>query len=96
MHRFGLAPDQVDDFLLHLSHCPNLYVEGLMSHLATADAPTLKMVQQQLDAFAWVQQRFAVHGLTPSYVHIANSAGLCRYPASHGTLVRPGILLYGS
>src|SRR5690606_11744385 len=26
----------------------------------------------------------------------ANSAGLCRYPDSHGALVRPGIMLYGA
>ena len=96
MHRFGMAADKVRGFLADMRARPNLSITGLMSHLATADAPETHVVQQQLDAFTQVQHTFAAQGITPQYVHIANSAGLCRYPASHGTLVRPGILLYGS
>jgi alanine racemase len=43
-----------------------------------------------------VLQQFAAQGLRPRYTHAANSAGLYRYPESHGTLVRPGIALYGA
>ncbi len=96
MHRFGMAADQVRHFLAGMNTWPNLSIVGLMSHLATADSPETHVVQQQQDTFAWVRQAFAAQGITPQYVHMANSAGLWRYPASHGTLVRPGILLYGS
>lgn len=96
MHRFGMAADKVRNFLAEMSAWPNLSIAGLMSHLATADTLEAHVVQQQLDTFTRVQHAFAAQGITPQYVHMANSAGLCRYPASHGTLVRPGIILYGS
>lgn len=96
MGRFGVTPERVPALLEQLGACSHLHLEGLMTHLACADTPDVESVQSQLARFQVVLQQFAVYGLTPRYIHAANSAGLYRYPESHGTLVRAGIALYGA
>lgn len=96
MGRLGARPDDVPALLAHVARCPHLSCEGLMTHLACADTPDVDSVERQLARFQSVQQQCTQRGLTPRYVHAANSAGLYRYPASHGTLVRAGIALYGA
>lgn len=96
MGRLGVMPDQALQLLECLDGCPHLHIEGLMTHLATADSADAKTVRLQLDRFCQVVQTCAKRGCTPRYVHAANSAALYRYPQSHGTLVRVGLALYGS
>jgi alanine racemase len=96
MGRLGLLHHTVPAFVERLRSWPRLRVEGLMTHLATADAPSPQVVQAQRMIFAQVVQLFARQGLHPRYLHMANSAAIYRYPESHWTLVRPGIALYGS
>jgi alanine racemase len=96
MGRLGLFYDTAAPFVECLRSWPRLRVEGLMTHLATADAPSSQGVQAQIALFAQVVQLFAGQGLQPRYLHMANSAAIYRYPESHWTLVRPGIALYGA
>jgi alanine racemase len=96
MGRFGVMPEHVTALLDHLQTCPNVRIEGLMTHLACADTPDVASVQLQLTRFRTVLQQCTTRGLTPPYIHAANSAGLYRYPESHGTLARAGIVLYGA
>ena len=97
MSRYGLMARDCPAFLDRLGAWPNLKLQGVMTHLATADAPddggrTLG----HLEDFRGVVQAAADRGAKPRYVHAAGSAGIFRYPESHGNLVRPGISLYGS
>jgi alanine racemase len=96
MGRLGLLPAMAPALFDTLQTLRNLYLEGLMTHLATADLADDCTVREQLQRFYQVVQICATLGLTPRYVHAANSAALYRYPKSHGTLVRSGIALYGS
>jgi alanine racemase len=96
MGRFGVTPDCVPALLEQLGTCSHLHLDGLMTHLACADTSDVESVQCQLARFRIVLQQFATQGLTPRYIHAANSAGLYRYPESHWTLVRSGIALYGA
>jgi alanine racemase len=70
-------------------------VVGVWSHLAYADVPDHRSVDDQLarfhDALA-VAGRF---GITPRYRHLANSAATLTRPDTHFDLVRPGIAVYG-
>jgi alanine racemase len=64
-------------------------VVGLMSHFASADLDPA-FTKLQLARFG---ELAAAHpGLTR---HLANSAGILRYPASHLDAGRPGIAMYG-
>ena len=97
MSRYGLLPRDCPDFLGRLGEWPHLHLQGVMTHLATADAPDDGgRTRRHLQDFHGVLQAAADGGVKPRYVHAAGSAGIFRYPESHGNLVRPGISLYGS
>ena len=68
-------------------------VEGLMTHLASADEDG-DVTDAQLDRFDAVVSDLAGRGYRPRWVHASNSAGLA-YPRPSHTIVRPGLLLYG-
>ena len=71
-------------------------VEGIFSHFANADAADPAYTHLQLERFHTVLDFYARRGLpAPPLRHIANSAALARFPASHFDMVRAGILLYG-
>jgi alanine racemase len=96
MGRLGIAPDMLSTFLERLGQWSSLRLQGLMTHLATADKPEDDITRRQLMRFHQVIQTCRTQRVKPRYVHAANSAALYRYPESHGNLVRPGIALYGS
>ena len=97
MSRYGLPPQDCAAFFSKLAEWPHLHLQGVMTHLATADAPDDGSgTRRQLDSFRDVLQAAADQDVRPRYVHAAGSAGIFRYPDSHWNLVRPGISLYGS
>lgn len=97
MGRLGFWPEQVPDVLDFCRTHTSLKVEGLMTHLASADVPGHEEeVEEQLTAFAAIRAQVAAAGFTPRYEHAANSAGMARFPDARLTLVRPGLLLYGA
>ncbi len=96
MGRLGLTTEQMPTLLKCLRRLDSLDVEGLMTHLATADAPGEHLAQLQLERFSEAVEGWAKEGITPTYIHAANSAAVYRYPHSHYTLVRAGLALYGS
>jgi alanine racemase len=96
MRRLGLTPAQVPAFIGRFAMWTHLRIEGVMTHLATADTADCQAVQAQLLTFVQVVGMLARRGITPRHIHAANSAALFRYPESHWSLVRPGIALYGS
>ena len=97
MSRYGLLPQDCAAFFDKLGGWPHLHLQGVMTHLATADAPDDDGgTRRHLDALRGVLQSAAARGVKPRYSHAAGSAGIFRYPESHGNLVRPGISLYGS
>ena len=63
---------------------------ALMSHLASADVDPA-FTELQIARFAEIAAQ-TTRALTR---HLANSAGILRYPAAHFDAGRPGIALYG-
>jgi len=71
----------------------HLEVEGLFTHLATADEPDVTNDRTQLARFADVLR---VTGEPPRWVHAAASAAVAVFGAIPGcTAIRPGLSLYG-
>src|SRR5262245_34662334 len=95
MGRLGFSPEEMasifDDTLLRSS----LQVEGVMTHLADADGTESAFTERQLDVFRSMLEKVRKQGLTVPLLHTANSAAIVRFPDSHFSLVRPGIMLYG-
>jgi alanine racemase len=93
MTRLGFAPDHFDDAVDRLAASGRVEVEGLMTHLASADEDE-KVTARQLDLFDECLARLTKRGIRPRWIHAANSAGLAVVRPTH-TLARPGLLLYG-
>lgn len=96
MGRLGIPINEVIPFLSKIRSLKSLDVEGLFSHLSSADEPCDGYTQFQLDAFKRAIDSAKEMGFSLRYNHIANSAALIHCKESHFDMVRPGIMLYGS
>ena len=95
MGRLGLRPDEWPALLDTAGLDRQLMLEGLMTHLADADSDDPAYTNRQLEQFHSALGRVAASGHKPPLIHMANSDGIIMHPASHYSLVRPGIMLYG-
>ncbi len=74
---------------------PNICLEGLFSHLSCADERDRAMTDAQFEKFMYVKNILKDCGISFTYEHICNSAGVIEYPEYHLDMVRPGIIIYG-
>lgn len=96
MGRLGVRADDVPDFCAALKRFANIRVDGLMTHLASADdEEQTDFTALQLQRFEQALAAFRDHGFEPTYIHAANSAGLFTFAESRANMVRPGGALYG-
>ena len=94
MGRFGRLPDELLTFLERLTRYPQLRLEGLWTHFATADEEDKDFAQQQFALFQQAaflaRDRFEI-----PFLHAANSAAVLDLPETWLDAVRPGIAIYG-
>jgi len=91
LHRYGIAPAEAGPFIRCLSRYPQLRVEGLWTHLATADEADKSFAYRQLALF-----REVLAGLPPVPLrHAANTAAALDLPELRLDLVRVGLGIYG-
>ncbi|MCX7822769.1 MAG: alanine racemase [Syntrophobacterales bacterium] len=96
MGRLGIREEGFNEFLAKLKHCSWIKLEGLMSHFADADDKNSSYPLIQIERFRNFLSRLKSElKITPTFLHISNSAGTLRYPTAHFNMVRPGIVLYG-
>ena len=99
MGRLGIPYAEAPSFLKELRSLPNICLEGIISHFASADEldePGQYFTRLQAERFAWVLAEARGAGFVPRYVHIANSAASLLRDIPGCNLVRPGISLYGA
>jgi alanine racemase len=95
MSRLGVNAADVERIARILTAHPEVRLDGLMTHFASADSDDLESIEAQLDRFDVATETLARHGHVPSLRHAANSAALLRCPRALLDLVRPGIALFG-
>lgn len=95
MGRLGVLPHELPDLLSKPELRAPLRLEGLMTHLADADNRDAGQTEEQLARFQQVLHHIQERGHVIPLIHVANSAGIIKYPTSLHSLVRPGIMLYG-
>lgn len=95
MGRVGIRPDEIIPFVRELKQLSHIEVEGVFTHLATADEPDNPFAAEQLAEFERVLALLRTEGINPPVIHAANSAGILLWPNSHYDLVRAGIAMYG-
>lgn len=96
MGRLGIRFDQLSEFVGALAQFRHVRIDGLMSHLAAADdAACQPLTLDQIHRFEEAVTGFRDHGYRPTYLHLANSAGIFGHRSAWGNMVRPGGVLYG-
>ena len=95
MARVGATLAELPEILAALQKHKDLRLEGVMTHLASAEVMGSKQTQQQVERFASAVSMVAAAGLGQPLLHIANSAAMVSAPGTLQHLLRPGISLYG-
>jgi len=91
MGRLGCSPDKAGELAGLIKHLPNLSLEGIYTHYASAeDKITFSSRQRTIFAktLKSIDHKF-------EFTHANNSAALLHEPKSIYNLARPGLLVYG-
>jgi len=99
MGRLGIPYTDSATFFEKLKGMKNVELEGIISHFASADeldTGSIEYTDQQTAIFARVIVDAREQGLSPRYIHIANSAAAFSKDLPFCNMVRPGITLYGA
>ena len=93
MGRTGVDLDNLDSFIEELKENSNIKVEGVYTHLSSADED-FEYTKQQLEKFdkavEKVKENFDI-----KYIHSLASNGIINFNKYQHNLVRPGIIIYG-
>jgi len=107
MGRLGLLPEEFLPMLERARREPAVWVEGIMTHFAEADAVESTSTTSQLNRFLALLGQIGQIGHvgsaqpggrptgSPLIAHAANSAALLTRPESRLQMVRAGLALYG-
>ncbi len=95
MTRFGIGMTDLPKTLELIRESPNLELEGVFTHLASAEVVDAPDVEAQREKFAQVRQVVQQQGFSPRYFHMANTAATICHPETRDLMVRPGIAMYG-
>ena len=95
MGRLGVSMAELPAMLRRLRGADRLVLEGVFTHLASAEVVGAADAARQLAGFEQAISLVRQEGFAPKYFHAANSAAMVSLPQARKNLVRPGISLYG-
>ncbi len=98
MGRIGVLAVQAKNLIQKIRNLPYLTLEGIATHFATADVPTIagqNYFHQQLVTFQQILTNLQQKEISIPLIHCANSAATLLEKGSHFNLVRPGLAVYG-
>lgn len=87
--------DEAINQIVEISKLSNIVIEGIFSHLATADEKDVNYTKKQKEIFDYMICELEKMGLVFKKKHLANDAGFIKHKMDYD-LVRSGICLYGS
>jgi len=96
MGRIGFRPDDSSiELIREISLLPGIIVEGIFSHLATADHLDKSFAREQVKVFKSFVSKLEESGISIPLKHLGNSAAIMEMPEAHFNMVRAGIITYG-
>jgi alanine racemase len=95
MGRLGGGPDASVALARTVDAAPELELEGVWTHFASADDDDPSHARAQIARFEETLTLLEGDGIRPAIRHAANSPATLALPEAHYDLVRPGIALYG-
>jgi alanine racemase len=93
MGRIGVWHERADEFIRQVYKMPDIEIEGICSHFATADEQNLDFARQQFDWFNRCLER--IKDLPIRFKHISNTGAIFNLPEANLNMVRPGLSIYG-
>jgi alanine racemase len=94
MARLGVQLGELGAMLDALDRMPSVRLEGVMTHLSSADSDAVE-TRAQLERFDQAVATLRNRGHKPRFVHAANSAGTYMHEHARYDLVRTGLVTYG-
>ena len=94
MGRLGVPLPLWPNFLKEIAHFPKVEIEGILSHFSMMNEEDY--TKHQWDQFLGAVKCAEELGIRCRYLHMASSAMLATSSHYSGSLVRPGIMLYGA
>lgn len=96
MRRFGCRPEQALALAQQIAATPYLMLQGLMTHLTSAEQPAQDaLTQAQYETLARCVQEIQDAGIAVPHVHAANSGGVIRHPFPLCNMARVGLAIFG-
>lgn len=96
MSRIGMQPTkETVDVIEKIVSLPNIILEGIFTHMATADEAEKERALKQIEKFDFVCDQLEDRGIQIPIRHCSNSAGIVDMPQVNKDMVRCGISLYG-
>ena len=97
MGRIGYRVNEESaDEILKISKLPNLKIDGIFTHFATADEADKEFTHIQLERFKKMNEMLTERGLDIRVRHCSNSAAIIDFEEIPFEMARPGIILYGA
>ena len=93
MGRMGVWEEEAEILIRAIGRMPSVRLAGLATHFPSADDDAA-YTQGQIERFAALVTRIRAEGWM-GMVHLANSAGMLRFPESCSDLARVGLAMYG-
>jgi alanine racemase len=94
MGRTGIYLKDLDEFIKCVKQYENINVEGVYTHLSSADNDE-DFTKEQLSKFEEGALKIKEEFSNLKYIHSSASNGLLNFKSDICNLVRPGIILYG-
>jgi alanine racemase len=96
MGRLGFLPNKESvEEIVKISKLPNLKIEGVYTHFATADEKDKSATRLQYSRFMKIIEELKNRGIHIPIKHVSNSAAIIDFPEYNLDMVRAGIILYG-
>lgn len=97
MRRIGMLPDAARELIPRIMESVHLNLEGLFTHLPISDVPAgEQFTVEQLALFNQAaKEALEIAGSIP-FISAANSGAIMMHDLGASTMVRPGIMIYGS
>ena len=96
MGRIGFLPHPTSiEEIMDINQLPNIEIEGIFTHFASADEGDKTYTKEQSSIFHGFLKELQQVGIEFPIIHAANSAGIIMHKNTHLSMVRLGIALYG-
>lgn len=96
MTRIGFKDtDESIQIIKEINKLPNIIIDGVFTHFASADEEDKTSARKQLSRFLTFTEKLEKEGIHIPVKHVSNSASIIDLPESNLDMVRSGIITYG-